>query len=556
MDSSANATIGFLNRPKIRCTEAPSHNKCVAAAIFASIFFFLAGQPFIPLTGIQNDEAIFAGPLYEPLEALYSWRLGVHHEIPLMLMSYLGCLKTLLYAPLLKLFGTGVYAVREPALLFGALSVWLFFLLLDRIAGSRAALVGCWLLAADSLYLLTICYDWGPVALQHLLIVAGALSLVEFYQTRSNLPLALGFLLFGLALWDKALAIWMLSGFGIAGILTFPRQIFAVTGFRRCLLSAAALALGALPLISYNLQAPLATIRENTDFDTGNLLSKLHFVTETARGGALLGFWNAPGQTTPAPHSARGWMQTASAKVASLAGDPRSDLLLAAFLLSVLLAPLAGRKALRSVLFFLIAMTAAWFQMAINPHTGGTIHHTILLWPWPEAVIAISWAAISENVFRRRGLGRLGAPALACAAALVIVSSLLVTNEYYAKLVRNGGSPTWSAAVFPLAERLKGSGAAHVFCTDWGYLDTLILLTRNQPPVRDGIGPVTDAAAMQWALGDPSNLFVEHSKEAEVNAGSGEKFAEAAAKFGRGPRLIATIADGYGRNIFNIYRFQ
>ena len=62
-----------------------------------------------------------------------------HQQIPLMLMCYLGCLKTLIYAPIFKLFGNGAYAVREPALIFGAASVWLFFLLLRRIAGNRAA---------------------------------------------------------------------------------------------------------------------------------------------------------------------------------------------------------------------------------------------------------------------------------------------------------------------------------------------------------------------------------------------------------------------------------
>ena len=44
--------------------------------------------------------------------------------------------------------------MRVPMLLAGAASVWLFYLLLRRIAGERAALIGCGLLAADSLYLL------------------------------------------------------------------------------------------------------------------------------------------------------------------------------------------------------------------------------------------------------------------------------------------------------------------------------------------------------------------------------------------------------------------
>ncbi len=415
------------------CTLA--NKKCAAAAFLAGIFFFLAGQPFIPLLGIQNDEALFAGALYEPLEALYSWPLPHHQQLPLMLMTYLGCLKTLVYGPIFKLFGNGVYAVREPALILGAISVWLFFLLLRRIAGDRAALVGCWLLATDSLYLLTTCYDWGPVALQHLLILAGSFFLVRFYQTESSIPLALGFLFFGLALWDKALALWTLSGLASAIILTLPRQLFAVTGPRRLLIAAAALALGAAPLISYNLQYPLATIRENTAFDTSALGPKLHFVMDTARGGALLEFWNASDRDTPAPHVARGFLQRTSARISTFAGDPSSDWLLLAFAAAVLLAPLAGWATLRAVLFFLIVMAVAWFQMAINPNTGGSVHHIILLWPWPEAVIAISFAALS------RRLGRFGAPAAAAAVALVAASCLLVTNEYYTKLVRNGGTP-------------------------------------------------------------------------------------------------------------------
>ena len=79
-------------------------------------------------------------------------------------------------------------------LLAGVASVWLFFRLLDRIAGRRAAIIGCTLLAVDSTYLLTVCFDWGPVALQHLLLVAGLLLLVRFYQLRGLARALLGIL--------------------------------------------------------------------------------------------------------------------------------------------------------------------------------------------------------------------------------------------------------------------------------------------------------------------------------------------------------------------------
>ena len=106
-----------------------------------------------------------------------------------MMMSYLGALKAWLYRPIFSLFGIGVWSLREPPLVAGALSVWLFYLLfLRRVAGPRAAaLIGCSLLAADSIYLLTVCFDWGPVAFQHLLLIGGALLLLlRFYQKSSR----------------------------------------------------------------------------------------------------------------------------------------------------------------------------------------------------------------------------------------------------------------------------------------------------------------------------------------------------------------------------------
>ncbi len=515
--------------------------------MFASIFFFLAGQPFVGRLGIQTDEALFAVPVFEPQDALYSITIG-HSQISLMLMSYLGGVKTLLYQPIFRLFGTGAYAVREPALLMGAVSVWLFFLLLRRIASPRAACIGCCLLAADSLYLLTTCFDWGPVALQHLLIVGGVLLLMRFYQTMSSFSLAAGFFLLGLALWDKALAMWMLSGLGVAVILIFPRQIWAVTGFRRVLISAAALALGALPLIVYNVHTSLATLRENTAWDTRDLAHKTHILVETARGGILLGYLTAEDRNTPIPKQPAGPIEKASAALADFDGNQSSGWMLYAFFAAVLLAPLGGWTAARTVAFFLIAMAIAWIQMALNPQTGGSSHHTILLWPWPQAVIAVSFAGVS------RRMGRFGAPAVAAVVALTAASCLLVTNEYYAKIVRNGGMPVWSAAVFPLAEQLQHTGAAFVFCTDWGISDSITLLDRNRPPVRNGIGAEKDQNDLKWALSDPSSVFVGHTKEAEQFAGVNEKLVEAAEKLGYRQEVVKTIADGYGRNIFIVYR--
>jgi hypothetical protein len=182
-----------------------------APALIGCLFFFLAGLVFLPQIGIENDEALFAGPFLKPYGEAYTIRIG-HSRIPLMVMTYIGTLKAWLYRPLIKIFGTSLTLLRLPMLLAGVAGVWLFYRLLDRIAGRRAAIIGCALLASDATYLLTVCFDWGPVALQHLLLISGLLVLVCFSQTGRPSALFWGFCLLGLGMWDKALAVWMLGG--------------------------------------------------------------------------------------------------------------------------------------------------------------------------------------------------------------------------------------------------------------------------------------------------------------------------------------------------------
>ena len=105
------------------------------------------------------------------------------HRIPVMLISYLGALKSWVYAPIFRFWKPSAVSVRVPVILAAGLTVWLFWSLLRRIAGSRAASVGCVLLASDTLFLITSCFDWGPVVLQHLLLVS-ALSVWSGFTRR------------------------------------------------------------------------------------------------------------------------------------------------------------------------------------------------------------------------------------------------------------------------------------------------------------------------------------------------------------------------------------
>src|ERR1043166_3474663 len=106
----------------------------------AAIVVMFAGLAllFVPRLGIEVDEALVANGIYARAAPWYSWRFG-EYELPIMLINYLGALKTWLYAAVFAVCTPGPYSLRVPMVIAGAASVAMFFLVLDRAVGRRAA---------------------------------------------------------------------------------------------------------------------------------------------------------------------------------------------------------------------------------------------------------------------------------------------------------------------------------------------------------------------------------------------------------------------------------
>jgi hypothetical protein len=473
-----------------------------------------------------------------------------------MLMSYVGALKAWIYGPLLRNLGSNLYTLRIPVLLAGATSIWLFFLLLRRISGDRAACIGCALLATDSLYLLTTTFDWGPVALQHLLLIGGALALVRFFQEGRTGALAGAAFLFGLALFDKALAIWSLSGLGVAGLIFYPRQILRAITVRRVFVAILMFALGALPLIVYNVDSGGGTFKGNFERNFKDVPGKAAYLFRTFPGFGLFGWMTAEDALTPQPHAPATALERATAQISTLAGHPQHSLFLYAFVLALIVAPLGGWPALRLVLFTIVMGAVAWIQMAINQNTGGSIHHTILLWPIPQLIVAVSFAAASCRI------GRAGIPAVAAITAVVAISGALVMNEYFVRVVRNGGAPFWTDGIYSLSRYLKERPANWVFAMDWSIADQIRLLHRGRTRIGPGSDQVMkeqmtdeDRAELTKMLGIPDTLYVAHTPEYEVFKGANEKLLQFATASGYRRENLATIPDSFGRNVYEVYRY-
>src|SRR5690242_5107532 len=136
------------------------------AALAACSLFLLLAVLLIPYAGIQADEALFSAPLFPHINKELRLPL-LPRGIPLMVMSYVGSLKTLLYWPVFRIFGANLWTLRLPAALLGAVTVLFFYKLASLSGGTWTAAIGALLLATDPVFLLTNTLDWGPVALEH-----------------------------------------------------------------------------------------------------------------------------------------------------------------------------------------------------------------------------------------------------------------------------------------------------------------------------------------------------------------------------------------------------
>jgi 4-amino-4-deoxy-L-arabinose transferase-like glycosyltransferase len=513
-------------------------------ALPAFFLYILLSTAFIPLAGVQNDESLFAVPLYQAMTR--DLRL-FHHNIQLMVMSYVGTVKTFLWAPVLHLFGASVWSVRAPAVFLSALTI-LFFHRLLRIAGASriAAGVCALMMATDPVFLLTNTFDWGPVAVEHFFAVTGCLCLLLWSKKLADSLLCLGFFLFGLALWNKAIFLWALGGLVVASVSVFRHEIRILATRRRIVLAAAAFVAGASPFLFYNLNNQNRTLRENAHLDSpATAFSKWVALKNTANGNGLFGYM-VEEEWEEHPKNVSTGLGRLSLWLRYHLGARRESGLYWIYLGLLVAVPLWWRS--RMAWFGVLFCAATWAAMAFTHEAGGSLHHTILLWPFPLLLVAAVLSRIPWRV------------AVGMAGLVLVGMNLLVVNQYLAQFERFGAARDFTDALFPLADALPSG--SHVYVVDWGMYNTMLLFhkkgvvlhTANEPFMDDRMSEEQVRQA-QSMLEDPEAVFLGHVQEKEVFEGVNVRLEKYAESRGLHKQMVQTIADSNGRPLFQLFRF-
>lgn len=492
------------------------------------LLFIATAILFVSRPGIEADEALVVNP------AIFSW-----HHIPLMLMSYMGALKAWFYLALFSMVRPGSVSLRTPTVIIGAVAIWLFFLLLDRTVGRRAAWIGALLLATDSMFVILEAIDYGPNALHFVLKLAAMLLLVRFYREGATWMLASAFFLFGLGLWDKAIFAWALFGIGIATLIVFPREVWRVLTVRNLGIAALSMIGGALPLVIYNIARPMDTLRSNVHLTQDPFDHKVVILERTLDGAVFFGFFTS---VVPAPHAGQAVtrLQKASAALSEAAHQPTINFTIPALCASCL--GLLARSSRKPVLFGLLAFAGTWLPMVLTAGAGGGAHHVILLWPFQFMAIAAALAAIPW------------AWVVVPITAILCSASLLVTNEYYWEMIRNGPDIRWTDALYPLERRIETLRSPDIYIVDWGIFESLNLVSDNTAPIRSV--DFSNQETLRKIVADPRAAFVAHTAPYTYFPQQRAALEDAAANAGYEEVPIEIIYDRNGRATFDVFRFR
>ncbi len=461
--------------------------------LFVILLAFLAIEiAFLPMPGIQEDEALFALPFLHGHPPLYSRTVG-NVQIPLMLMDYIGALKTWIYWPIFKIWPPNVWSIRLPACFFGMLTIWILAELLRRAACPGIALFTALLLATDTPFVLTNVFDWGPVSLLLLSTVLLLNLFRRFLEWGKPVWLGAACLLAGAAVWYKTLYLVVVAAMALSCLLVFWGPLRKRMEASNILVALLFFLVGAAPLIAFNLQRGGSTLTAAHSLPAAAASEKLMMLQHTLDGRALehYMFRSFPGETialtgAPIAELMVHWYQQSSFHPASF--------LFPAVLLALIALPFlrnspSSRPLIFTLLFTWLAFGAAETAMLSFRDAGAGVHHTVLLYPAPQFIVAATAWIFTHRIFTERRRQRMAVWAIALVMA---AANLWLLRGYYEAGKQAGFSVFWTDGVQNLAGVIASTHLPVAFL-DWGIQNGIQVQMHdrieivNPQPIRSGV---------------------------------------------------------------------
>jgi hypothetical protein len=278
-------------------------------------------------------------------------------------------------------------------------------------------------------------------------------------------------------------------------------------------------------------------------------LSMLHHSLD----GTIFQNWLAH-VAAPQPALPDGWL---ARWVCSLTGDNliNPTWLPWALAAAVLILPWTLHTPHRRGVLFVLLFSISTVAVMLPVEFGGSAHHLALILPFPQLFVAASLTC----AVARWGKAKPGAAfaVLAGAACLLAFTNLRAVGQQYGQILRFGGTPPWSEAIYELRDVLEASRPGSIVLLDWGIASQLRLLSSDRLPLKEAPQPAGEpryfVEAIQQALEEPGAVYVGYeSSVSGANPLSRSLLKETAEAAGRRLRRARLVRDAQTRPIFEI----
>ena len=142
--------------------------------------------------------------------------------------------------------------------------------------------------------------------------------------------------------------------------------------------------------------------------------------------------------------------------------------------------------------------------------------------------------------------------------AVACASNLLVLGTYYTNLLRNGGTSSWTDAMYPAFDAIHNMDKEAVCTVDWGFFDTVRLFERGRTP-ECGVGdPVSDEDKRfdLFYISHPRYVFLTHTEGNESFPGITARFVQFAESKGFRQVNRRVFADTNGRDTVETFQLS
>jgi hypothetical protein len=440
----------------------------LVAWLLLSIVVITVVQRNLAAPGLYYDEAVFAGLAKDFIVGQKRLHMPgcervtvLNRPFPVFVQPYIGALKSWLFIPAFSLFGANLAVSRLTTAFLASLAILFFMLGVRKWLGTGPAILSGIMLALDPAWFFLGILDWGA-AVPALLCRCLAFYLGSvWWQNRSVVSLMFAGFFLGLGVFNKIDLLVFIAATGTAALCFYARDLWQTVRSRWWAAAVACVAFFLPIAITLPRMGKVLTVAEQTPSLTGELGEKLHTFLALYDGSYFYRLMDVGGLFDNM------YSQPAVAYV------PLLPVLVIALVAVAFFT--RDKHRLRAIGFLLTSLLLTTAGVLLLPGAV-RIHHAILIFPFPQLIIAVAFAFLWND--HRRAFARRVVRSTAAISLFILFATQVHAIARTEKLItETGGRGRWSNALDRFCADNKDRPDVVIASLDWGFNEQLAFLT-------------------------------------------------------------------------------